>query len=147
MSDINSDLIKYSTRGELDEVKTLIKNGADVNAKNEGGWTALMMASENGHNEVVKILIENKADVNIQDSDGWTALMMASEYINNDVVKTLLIDYQAKVSDEDIKKLKDLDATFTLDLIAKRDFEKHLQQELRQIPETPSKKKSVSFKI
>ena len=39
--------------------------GADINAKNEAGMTALMIASKNRDSKLVKKLIEKGADVNI----------------------------------------------------------------------------------
>jgi ankyrin repeat protein len=42
----------------------LIQNGADVNAKDEDRWTALMRAAGNGHMDVVCFLIEHSADIN-----------------------------------------------------------------------------------
>ena len=37
----------------------LIKNGADINAKNNIGNTPLIFACQNGYYEIVKHLIEN----------------------------------------------------------------------------------------
>ena len=65
------------------------KNGADVNAKDPDGRTALYWASRNGHTDCVKLLIEAKADVNAKDSDGRTALYWASCKGHTDCVKLL----------------------------------------------------------
>ena len=42
----------------LETVKFLVKKGANVNAKDENGATALMMASSNCHIEIVKFLVK-----------------------------------------------------------------------------------------
>ena len=42
--------------GDRAEVKTLINDGADVNAKDEYGDTMLMAAAENGYTEIVESL-------------------------------------------------------------------------------------------
>jgi ankyrin repeat protein len=63
--------------GDLEIVKLLIANGADVNQKNFRGATALMAAAIDGPASVVKYLLEHGADVNARDKDGTTALMCA----------------------------------------------------------------------
>ena len=63
---------------KVNVVKDLIEQGADVNAKDKDGMTALIVASRNGHREVVEMLISNGADVNAKDNSDWTALMRAS---------------------------------------------------------------------
>jgi uncharacterized protein len=44
--------------GDVEIVKLLIEKGADVNAKNVDGVTALMFAAGEGRLEAVKLLIE-----------------------------------------------------------------------------------------
>ena len=68
----NAQLIEAAKKGDKAEVERLLKAGADVNAKNNDGWTALMKASENGRKEVVEMLINAGADVNAKNNDGKT---------------------------------------------------------------------------
>jgi ankyrin repeat protein len=63
--------------GDLEMVKLLIANGADVDQKNFRGATALMGAATDGPVSVVSYLIEKGADVNARDKDGHTAVMYA----------------------------------------------------------------------
>lgn len=63
---INEELLNASIRGNIETVQTLLDKGADVNAKNNGGYTALWWASFNGHADIVKLLIENGADINVK---------------------------------------------------------------------------------
>ena len=63
--------------GDLEIVKLLIANGANVNQKNVRGATALMAAAIDGTASVVRYLLEQGADVNARDKDGTTALMCA----------------------------------------------------------------------
>ena len=59
----------------LEEIKTALEMGADVNAQDDDGWTKLMepVASD----EETKLLIEAGADVNARTKDGYTALMFS----------------------------------------------------------------------
>jgi len=56
--------------------RVLIGSGADVNAKDKWGQTALITAAFNGQAETARLLIENGADVNAHDDVvGYTVLM------------------------------------------------------------------------
>src|SRR6516165_9592012 len=66
--DLSADLLAAVNKGDAAMVKALLAMGADVNAKNSYGVTALSFAADKGHVTVVKILLEHKADVNTKDS-------------------------------------------------------------------------------
>jgi ankyrin repeat protein len=74
-------------RGDLAQVGSLIAAGADVNAKDEHGQTAVMCAAQGGHGACVNTLIAAGADVNAKRVFGRTALMMAA---NAHCVKALI---------------------------------------------------------
>ena len=59
-------------------MKLLLDAGADVNAANKKGCTAVIAAIENGVEEVLQLLVEAGADVNIADTKGSTPLMYAA---------------------------------------------------------------------
>jgi outer membrane protein assembly factor BamB len=67
-SNLGDDLVAAAKKGDADAVKALLAKGADVNAKNAYGATALSFAADKGHLAVVKLLLQNKADVNVQDT-------------------------------------------------------------------------------
>ena len=80
-------------------VINLIREGADVNQRNEHGFTVLMKASQYGYEESVKMLIENNVDVNAIASEGtsmWSPLIYAS-YFGHKAVVELLINNGADV--------------------------------------------------
>ena len=68
----------------------LLEAGADPNASDRDGATALMKASGYGLKQSVKILIEHHADVNRKDAKGRTALMHASAGRKSDAIPVLL---------------------------------------------------------
>ena len=68
-------MIQVAKDGNLQAVQALLSGGADVNARDKNGLTALRMASQNGHTEVVKLLLEKGAEVNVKHTtSGVTAL-------------------------------------------------------------------------
>ena len=62
--DIDSKLLNAAERGDIDKVKHLINEGADVNAKDVYEKTPLHWAAEKGHKEIVEILLKKGANVN-----------------------------------------------------------------------------------
>jgi len=46
-------LIEASKSGDIEKVKRLLAEGADVNARDADGWTALIHASWHGYTPVV----------------------------------------------------------------------------------------------
>ncbi|UCF81171.1 MAG: ankyrin repeat domain-containing protein [Acidobacteriota bacterium] len=88
--DINSDLLEAAKAGDAAEVEELLEQGADVNAGEEDGTTALMFAASKGHTETVKALVASGADVNAETDNGVTALMTAVSWGYTETVKVLL---------------------------------------------------------
>ena len=66
-------LIRAAEGGDTDAVKSLLAQGADVNASTIGRQTALMRAAFFGHCGVVRVLLDEGADVHARDRLGLTA--------------------------------------------------------------------------
>ena len=75
----DTDFIEAVPKGNIQSVMALLEKGADVNAKNEYGLTALYLASQKGHTEIVKLLLGKRSDVNAKDRNVATASNMASQ--------------------------------------------------------------------
>jgi ankyrin repeat protein len=82
----------YSQDDFTELVQLLVEQGADINAKNNEGTTALLTAVMANNIEAVKHLIENGADVNAKRNDEQTALS-AAVALNNIEAMQLLLQY------------------------------------------------------
>jgi len=83
-------LIIAASAGKLEIVETLIGKGADVNAKNSGGHSALQYAASKNHAEIVELLIANNADPNIADEMSSTPAHRAASLGNLKILAFLL---------------------------------------------------------
>jgi ankyrin repeat protein len=75
---IVQELIDAAGENNLSEVGRLLSVGADVNAKDNEGWTPLHMASYNGHVQVFQALREHGADIEAKTNRRSTPLHLAA---------------------------------------------------------------------
>lgn len=75
--------------GNLRCVEVLLGHGAQPNAHQHGGWTALMGAAASGREDMVSLLIRYKADPEVASDDGRTARDLAREHGHTAVLKQL----------------------------------------------------------
>lgn len=74
-----TSLHEATESGDIERVKQLLKNGADVTATNNYGQSVLRVAKEFGFIDIGLLLLENNAEINLRDDAGRTPLHMASE--------------------------------------------------------------------
>ena len=91
-------LFVAAATGKAEAVRYLLDQGADVNARNEFGHTALTEATFNGNIAVIRELLLRGAEINNVAVDG-TALDLAIRR-NNAAVADLLKHYGGKRADE-----------------------------------------------
>ena len=92
----------YAAVGDIEQVKSFVSKGMDVNAKTQAGTTPLHFAVSNGHRDIAEYLISKGADINTKNSDGQTLLHRAAISGQKDVVELLLTngaDVNAKDKD------------------------------------------------
>lgn len=70
----NSELIESVINNDVENVKSLLQNKPDINAKDNHGCTPLHNTCEHGDVEIIKLLIEHGADVNAKNNEGLTPL-------------------------------------------------------------------------
>jgi ankyrin repeat protein len=77
--DMNKDqtLITAAERNDMAPVRQLLKDRADVQARDGQGRTALLAATARNHVEIATLLVEAGADVNAQDNKFDSPLLLA----------------------------------------------------------------------
>ena len=79
-------------------IETLLQNGADINARDNFGQTALIRATENlDAKDTIWLLLNKGADPNLKDNCGTTALHRCAEVENMEAVE-LLLQHHADVN-------------------------------------------------
>jgi len=74
---------------EIGFVKLLLENGANLNAVDKDGRSALMYACESGQTETARLLIESGAGLSARDHEGLDAMAIATKHDHKDIVKLL----------------------------------------------------------
>ena len=77
-------------KGNVDHIKDLLREGADINARDRYGQTALMIAAMNGRTSLVLFLVEQGAELDHTAKYHLTALMLAVINGHMDIVRILV---------------------------------------------------------
>jgi len=89
-------LYDYAALGDIEQVKSLILEGINVNTKSQSGMTALAWAVLYGHQDIAELLIQRGADVNVAPR---TPLHLACQRGNKELAEWL-IDRGADINKE-----------------------------------------------
>ena len=88
---LNAQLILASRTGDLQKVKDLLNERAEVNTRDKDENTPLMISADKGHLKVVELLIDAGADIDAVDGHlGYTSLMKAADKTRVRVAKLLV---------------------------------------------------------
>ena len=92
-------LLHATEAGDVPQMRVLLAQGADVNARNAHGWTALHVAAAGGDPAVVELLLQHGADVHAQSHIGTTPLENATIRGARKAVIDLLLARGARAND------------------------------------------------
>jgi ankyrin repeat protein len=93
-------LMYASLYGDTASVRLLLDTGADPNALNDAGATALLWGVDDI--EITRLLLERGADPNLRSADGRTALLMAAARPGGSDVVSALIERGATVKGQPV---------------------------------------------
>ena len=82
-------LFRDADGGYLDEIKSIVQGGGDLNWQREDGRTPLMSAAAAGHADIVAYMLSQGADATLRDQYGKTAQDLARAAGAMDVVRLL----------------------------------------------------------
>ena len=85
-------LINSVSEKQIELVRWLLDNGADVNIQDRGGYSALHFAAQERLVAIGKLLLDHNADLELRDKYGntplWTAVMNSRQELS--IIKLLL---------------------------------------------------------
>jgi ankyrin repeat protein len=94
-----ADTQSVSDQDTSDTLSILLDHGVDVNARDQDGWTALLLAVDKRRTAATQLLLDRGADVNAKcdctgySRGGWTALMLAARNGSTEIVKMLILKH------------------------------------------------------
>src|SRR5258705_3099276 len=84
------DLWRLAETDDTGQLEEILARGADIDARNVDGVTALMRAAYTGRLKMVRAVISHGADLNATRVDGFTSLGLAAFFGHTAVVKVLV---------------------------------------------------------
>ena len=74
----HGDLHGAAIQCDVFAIWCFLLRGADIDARNDKGWTPLHVATRRGRRHAVQELINRGAEVNVRDNEGRTPLALAA---------------------------------------------------------------------
>ena len=94
----DNQLIKSIKNNDVKDVEKLIKEGADLNQRDDEKNTPLLISLENDTNDIAKLLIESGADISKVNLRSESPLHIASKKNDTEIIR-LLIDKGADINE------------------------------------------------
>ena len=130
----------YDT-GDVEELRSILATGVDINVKSSVGRTALHHTCLKGYAEAAQLLLGKGADVEATSDGGWTALMLASFAGHTAIARALLekgaaiervnvigksaLDYARQASRSEVVKLLEAAASQSSGMAGKSSAQRH----------------------
>ncbi|XP_062849854.1 KN motif and ankyrin repeat domain-containing protein 1-like [Trichomycterus rosablanca] len=87
--------------GRASTVRLLLAHGANINAQDQAGTTALIIACDRGHTDIIQILLEDPdCDINLTDKGGRSALSLATQASHTEIADLLRARTNTKAQDK-----------------------------------------------
>ncbi|XP_043946395.1 protein phosphatase 1 regulatory inhibitor subunit 16B [Protopterus annectens] len=86
----NITLLEASARGDIEEVRFLLRNKINPDLCNEDGLTAVHQCCIDNYISIAKLLLNNGANVNAKDNELWTPLHAAATCGHQNMVRILI---------------------------------------------------------
>ena len=83
-AELGPQLVEAARAGNAEQVRSLLERGADVEARDPTGATALVAAAYGNHLDVARLLVEAGADVNAKDDTQQSAYLIATSEVGDD---------------------------------------------------------------
>lgn len=96
MRRIDRRLLEACQDGDLRAARAFLREGADVNCRDDAGRTPLIIATQHGHIPIINLLIEHGANINIADQHQNTALHYAVKNRNHQAIQCLTTELKSK---------------------------------------------------
>jgi hypothetical protein len=90
LQEANQSLRQAVVMGNADQVRSLLSEGADVNARDRIGGTPLHTAVQNRNIELIELLLDEGADIDAKNNTGQTPLHLAVNYSQQDIAELLI---------------------------------------------------------
>ena len=103
-AEFSYNLFHRATVGTPEDLQRAVDAGYDVNARNDEGWTPLMLAAASNENvEVTKLLLKYGADIQAETDRRFTPLDLAVMFNENPDVVRVLLDHGADVAKDSFR--------------------------------------------
>jgi ankyrin repeat protein len=96
----NETRLPVTAVGRLGLIEQLLRAGADVNAQDKYGTSALLAAAFEGDYGAVNLLIAKGADIHLKNGVGWTPLIVAAAR-GDTALQNVLTDKGASLAEKD----------------------------------------------